>query len=250
MRPAALLLAVLLAAPALGQTRSRNALLGQCLANESGVRRWYHALTTEQQDEFETLYAAYADHVRRRKAEGWTNGWRGNVRTNSANADLNERFERVGRGAGYSASRSQLDLDAADSERRLADLEARQRRGSSAAFDRVVQNERDALEWLRAMKGASFGTCGDWASETKFVLDAIPRTHFEVATRTTRSLPVPVFQDSFSHVFAVVCLKGDARNCLVLDPWKRGYPEAATVEEQAKGVSSANSCFSVNPPVY
>ena len=238
----------LLAAPAAAQ-QPRYPLLAQCLGNETGVRRWYHALSPEAQDSFEALYAEYAALVRRNKEDGWSNGWRGNLWTNVRNDFSAHPVLGLFKSAvNYTDSRTKLVEEALPQAE--ANLATAERNAAAAPNSAVHANglrlARQRVEELREYAAQKAGTCSDWATEVKFVLSRVPQPHFAIDTEV--SVAVGALGDSGSHMYAKVCPKAGGE-CVVLDPWKRGYPELTTAAEQARGVSNANSCFSVNRPV-
>lgn len=250
MRPfSAAVAALLLAPPAWSQTESHYSLLAQCLANESGVRRWVHELSSEERASFNALYSAYADNVRRRDGDEWTHGWTGNFWTHyvndvNANGAIGGLFKEA---STWTDSRTKLEkVVLPEAQRDLAKAEADLKNApGDARLARGAQNARQRLLDLQELASRQGGTCSDWAADTKEVLSAVKQEHFTIDTEVKVS--VGMLGDSGAHMFAKVCRKTGG-SCLVFDPWKRGYPELATAEEQARGASRANSCFSVNKP--
>lgn len=244
-----LLLAVALAISAAAQT-PRYPLLAQCLGNETGVRNWYHALEPAERASFEALYKAYASNVRRRNDDKWSHGWLGNFWTHYVN-DVNVNGAIGGlfkEASTWTDSRTKLEKEALPQAQRAygrakADLD---RAPDNARLRRAEAAARERLEDLQELASREAGTCSDWAADTKDALSAVAQAHFTVDTEVRTS--ARMLGDSGAHMYAKVCRKGGS-GCVIFDPWKRGYPELATVEEQARGASSANSCFSVNKPV-
>jgi hypothetical protein len=245
--PLALTLA--LALPAAGQSPSYP-LLAQCLGNENGVRAWYHALAPEERASFDALYSAYAANVKKRNGDQWSHGWLGNFWTHYVN-DVNANGSIVGlfkEADTWTDSRTKLEKEALPQAQRAYGQ-------AKAALDRAPDNARlkiseanahERLVDLQELASRQGGTCSDWAADTKEVLTAVAQPHFTIATEVHTS--VKMLGDSGAHMYVKACRKSGA-DCIVFDPWKRGYPELTTVEEQAKGSSFANSCFSVNKPV-
>lgn len=229
--------------------RAANPLLAQCLANESGVRTWVHALSPEERTSFNALYDAYAANVKRRNGDSWSHGWTGNfwthyVNDTNANGSIGGLFEEA---STWTDSRTKLEKVALpDAQRDLASAEANLARApGNARLERAADLARQRLTDLQELASRQGGTCSDWAADTKDVLSAVKQEHFSVDTEVKVS--VGMLGDSGAHMFAKVCRKAGG-SCLIFDPWKRGYPELATVEEQARGASRANSCFSANKP--
>lgn len=244
-----MILAAGLAVPAAAQT-PRYPLLAQCLAGETGVRRWYHALEPAERESFEALYEAYAANVRRRSGDGWSHGWLGNFWTHyvndvNANGAVGGLFKQA---STWNESRSKLEKEALPEAQRAyararADLA---RAPDNARLRSAAGAARERLEDLQELASRQAGTCSDWAADTRDVLSSVPQPHFAIDTEVR--VAVGMLGDSGSHIFAKACRKPGG-GCLIFDPWKRGYPELATEAEQAKGASNANSCFSVNKPV-
>lgn len=243
-----MVLAAGLAVPAAAQS-PRYPLLAQCLAGETGVRNWYHALEPAERESFEVLYEAYAANVRRRSGDGWSHGWLGNFWTHYVNdVNANGALGGLFQGAStWTESRTKLEKEALpraqqEHARAGADLA---RAPDNARLRRAADAARERLEGLQELASRQAGTCSDWAADTRDVLSAVPQPHFTIDTEVRVS--AKMLGDSGAHIYAKVCRK--AGGCLIFDPWKRGYPELATEAEQAKGASNANSCFSVNKPV-
>jgi len=248
----ALVLAVLIGWPAASVSAEapRYPLLAQCLGNETGVRNWYHALEPAERESFDALYRAYAENVRKRNGDSWSHGWLGNfwthyVNDTNANGAIGGLFKES---STWTESRTKLEKEALpqamkDAAKAKADLD------QAPDNSRLIQAEAAArrnLEDLQELASRQAGTCSDWAADTRDVLSAVSQPHFAVSTEIHVS--AKMFGDSGAHMYAKVCRKTGS-GCLVFDPWKRGYPELTTVEEQEKGASFANSCFSVNKPV-
>jgi hypothetical protein len=253
MRP--LLLAFVLVAPALAaaQAPPRHPLLAQCFSNESGVRRWYHALQPAEQGSFDALYAEYSDLVRRhsdKNGDNWSHGWRGNFWTHYVNdtntyGAIGGLFQTV---STWEDSRTKLQRESLpEAQREYA--RARKAAADAPGSARLADAERAArqhLEDLQEMASQQAGTCSDWAVDVKYAVSRVAQPHFSIETEIKTT--VGLLGDSGSHMFAKACPKSGGA-CIILDPWKRGYPELATVAEESRGASAANSCFSVNKPV-
>jgi len=255
MRP--LLLLLVLVAPAAAQMPARHPLLAQCFSNETGVRRWYHALQPAEQDSFEALYAAYSDLVRRhsdKNGDNWSHGWRGNfwthyVNDTNAHGSIGGLFQTA---SSWGDSRTKLQQEALPEAQR-AYARARQAAADapgSAVLANSEKSTRQRLADLQEMASQQAGTCSDCAVDVKYAVSNVVQPHFSIETeiKTLGGILGGILGDSGSHMYAKACLKS-TENCIILDPWKRGYPELATVAEQSRGASAANSCFSVNKPV-
>jgi hypothetical protein len=223
--------------------------LAQCLGNETGVRNWYHALEPEERTAFDALYVAYAVNVRRRGGDDWSHGWLGNFWTHyvndvNANGSIGGLFKDA---ATYTESRTKLEKEELpQAMTAYGRAKAALDRAPDNAHLRLAEaNAHERLTDLQELASRQAGTCSDWAADTKDVLSGVAQDRFTIATEVHTS--VKMLGDSGAHMYTKVCRKSGG--CVIFDPWKRGYPELTTVEEQAKGASFANSCFSVNKPV-
>ncbi|MBI5246577.1 MAG: hypothetical protein HY923_05305 [Elusimicrobia bacterium] len=242
MRP--LVLAVLLAAPAAAQQHPQ---LSQCLGNEPKVRRWFHALNDEQRKAFQLLYNEFAENVRRRKDDGWSNGWLGNFWTHYVN-DTNAHGSLGGwvkQAKTWSDSRWKLEHVAVpEAQKDLARAEAALAAApNSAQLGRDEAAAKQNLADLQELASRQFGACSDWALDTCDTLKTVAQDQFELTTFTITL--TSWLGDSGAHMITKACPKAGGE-CIVLDAWKRGLPELVTMDEAVKGPAKALSCF--RPP--
>lgn len=225
MKPLAAAFLLLCAVPA-GATDAQK-LWTACRNNASSVYMFYNRLPESARPQFERMYGAYADMVRRRKAEGWTNGLMGNQSTNWRRSFREYGIAGLVKTADSPASKAAL-------EREISELE---REFETASRDRRREILTRLTE-IRQQASLPRGVCEDWAKETSEVARGAASPEFKVEWHEIRR---------GGHAVTFVTHASGA--CIAMDPWYRGLPELVGCGE-AEDISASEtpSCFAAYPP--
>lgn len=232
--------AVLLARPAWGAEPAQ--MLIACRSNSSSVYAFYNRLPEDAKPRFDKVYAAYAQMVQKRTAQGWTHGQTAvkvggvtgmNLGVGNQVTNWSRSFREFGVAALWKTSYSPASK--ALLEKKITGLETE---FASASPDRRRAILAQLTE-VRRQANLPRGVCEDWAKETSEVVKDAAGGDYEVAWRENRK---------GGHALTFVKHLGSGA-CVALDPWYRGLPElVGCAEAEDISPSETPSCFAAYPP--
>jgi hypothetical protein len=199
----ALLLAVLLAAPAGATDLDAPGVPAQ------RAREAIDALPVESRVELRKMYMHYREEVARLLDQGWESG----LLSDAVIEDVDEPFQpaRLLEDA-HTARRKELDALQASLDKTSRD---------STDYGKLlhkIEAKKDEVDALRRKLKREKGICRDWSDAVWYVLTQLNPDDWTVDDRRRNARPF--------HTAAVACAPADQPTvCLAFDPWAEGKPD-------------------------